>query len=217
MAGSYKPRVVRQGDYLQKLAAAAGVEPDEVWNHPKNAELKQKRPDPDLLHPGDIIHLPDDPPAAVGCSKGATNRYKATVPRREIVVHFDDTDGPLANQAYEILGLPLPPGGKPLQGNTGSNGEVRFEVPVTVREVTVHFTELEHEAILSIGAMDPSEETSGVRKRLENLGLLPRRGVEIAEGYLTYAIGEFQVMNGLERTGVVDEATLKKLREQTTD
>ena len=38
--GSWKVHVVRQGEYLRKLAHRFGVDPDELWNHPKNAELK---------------------------------------------------------------------------------------------------------------------------------------------------------------------------------
>src|SRR5215813_7826422 len=41
------------------LAGARGLKWDTVWNHPKNAQLKAKRKDPNVLMPGDVVYLPD--------------------------------------------------------------------------------------------------------------------------------------------------------------
>jgi hypothetical protein len=37
---SWQVHVVRQGEYLRKLAYRFGVAPEELWDHPKNADLK---------------------------------------------------------------------------------------------------------------------------------------------------------------------------------
>jgi hypothetical protein len=39
-----KPYVVKQGDYVDRIAHAHGVDPDDIWNDPKNAELKKQVP-----------------------------------------------------------------------------------------------------------------------------------------------------------------------------
>ena len=54
-----KPYVVKAGDYTKKLAHTLGFDADEVWNDPKNAELKKLRKDPDMLVAGDVLFVPE--------------------------------------------------------------------------------------------------------------------------------------------------------------
>jgi shikimate kinase len=64
-----------------------------------------------------------------------------------------------------------------------------------------------------IGDLDPLEETSGVRMRLEHLRyltLLDDRDVESWE--LARAIVAFQLDAGIEPTGSLDDATRSALR-----
>ena len=56
-----KPYVVKQGDYLLKLAHGLGFDADTVWNADENADLKAKR-DPNILCPGDLLYVPDSEP-----------------------------------------------------------------------------------------------------------------------------------------------------------
>ena len=53
-----KPYVIKQGDYLTRIAHRLGFVANEVWNDPKNAELKALRSDPDTLKSGDIVFVP---------------------------------------------------------------------------------------------------------------------------------------------------------------
>lgn len=53
-----KPCVIKQGDYLDRLAHALDLDAEEVWSDPKNAEIENLR-DPNMLHPGDILYVPD--------------------------------------------------------------------------------------------------------------------------------------------------------------
>ena len=55
-AGDY---VVRQGDCLQSIAHRFGLPVDVVWEHPDNAELREKRESPYLLLPGDRVAIPE--------------------------------------------------------------------------------------------------------------------------------------------------------------
>jgi hypothetical protein len=83
-----KTVLVRQGDYLAKLAYAHDLDPEDIWNDPANAELTTLRLDPNLLAPGDRIYIPVKPRAALPIQKGTTNRYTATVPRVPVTIRF---------------------------------------------------------------------------------------------------------------------------------
>ena len=52
--------IVRQGEHLSGIAAEYGyTDYRSIWNHPDNAELKRKRRNPNVLHPGDRLFIPD--------------------------------------------------------------------------------------------------------------------------------------------------------------
>jgi hypothetical protein len=105
MAAPLRPYVVKQGDYLTKLAHTFGFDAEEVWNDPKNAELKQRRADMDVLAPGDVVYLPEASKEGLPLTPGTSNRYTAKVPKIEVTLAFQDGDAPLANEPCEVLGL----------------------------------------------------------------------------------------------------------------
>ncbi|BBO88400.1 LysM peptidoglycan-binding domain-containing protein [Desulfosarcina ovata] len=57
--------VVKKGDWLSKIAEKHGYESwQEIYYHEDNAAFRAKRPDPNLIYPGDELILPDlEPPA----------------------------------------------------------------------------------------------------------------------------------------------------------
>ena len=50
---------VVQSDCIDSISFNYGFMPDTIWNHPTNAELKQKRQNPNILFPGDVVVIPD--------------------------------------------------------------------------------------------------------------------------------------------------------------
>jgi nucleoid-associated protein YgaU len=53
---------VVQGEYLSKIARSYGFSDYRtIWEHPKNAALKQARQNPNVLFPGDRLFIPDIP------------------------------------------------------------------------------------------------------------------------------------------------------------
>lgn len=204
-----KPYLVKQGDYLEKIAHALRVEPDEVWNDPKNADLKQKR-DPNLLFPGDILYVPEKEPRWLPLTMGSDNMYVATVPRTKVRIVFKDADQPRANQKYVILGM-----GEAEDGTTDGDGAIEIQVPVHIREIQVAFPDAKMLYPVRIGDMDPIDEPAGVRKRLQHLGYIWASGGDEGEIDLDtadrLAIQCFQQDQGLSVTGTMDDATRSAL------
>ena len=209
MSGAMAPYVVRQGDYLAKIAFVHGFDADEVWNDPKNEGLKRLRRDHRLLAPGDLVYLPVKKKEGLPLQKGTTNRYVAKVPKVEVVVVFQDDDKPLADEPYVIEGL-----GAPQEGTTDSSGKIAIDVPLLAREGRVVFTKRNIAFPLLVGDMDPIDEATGVRKRLQHLGHMPPPGdpSETDQDELDRAsIAAFQEARGLPVTGAADEATKAEL------
>ncbi|APR86241.1 Hypothetical protein A7982_11590 [Minicystis rosea] len=199
-----KPYVVKQGDYLEKVAHALGFNADEVWNDPKNAELKKQR-DPNLLHPGDILYVPDRKMQWLPLKSGTDNLYIAKVPRTTVRLVFKDLDKPHANEPYVILGM-----GEPEEGTTDGDGALEIKVPVHIREVQISFPKSRITYPIHIGDMDPVEEASGARKRLRHLGYMWAFSGDEAddrEAVDRLAILAFQQDQGLEVTGTLDDTT----------
>lgn len=208
-----RPYVVRQGDYLVRLAWIHGFDAEEVWKHEKNKELAERRKDHNILAPGDVIYLPVKPKEGLPIQKGATNRYVAKVPRTTMRVRFRDSNGPLANARFEVKGAVS------AMPTTDGDGVADLIVPVCIAEIDILFPDHKHAFTVRIGHMDPAEEASGVRARLSHLGyLLDVPGFDAvfssglsSEDRFAEALRDFQRDNHLEPSGVADDATREAL------
>ena len=210
---SMKPYVVRQGDYLLKVAHLRGFDADEAWNHPKNAELKSLRSDPGMLKPGDILSVPDEPKPKLKLNAKETNVYVARVPTVKVSVVVAHDGEPLANAKYVVEGL----GNDELEHTTDAEGTVAVEAPVHVREVVVRFVESGMRLAVGIGDLDPPDTASGARMRLTSLGFggAKEKGADGHVGHdadsLSGAVSAFQAAHALPVTGKLDEATRAKI------
>jgi len=73
MATDYR---VQRGDCISSIAYAFNLGWEVVWNHPDNAELKEKRGDPNILKEGDVVHVPDLEQKECEVPTGALHRFK---------------------------------------------------------------------------------------------------------------------------------------------
>lgn len=219
MSGDMRPYVVRQGDYLAKLAFMHGFDAEEVWNDAKNDEIRGQRVDHNILAPGDIVYFPVKAKEGLPIVKGTTNKYKAKVPKVTVKLRFRDGAGPLAQQPYTIEGA-----ASPEAGASDGDGQVELSVPVDTTDFVVVFPERNLRFAVRLGHLDPIEERSGLMARLVQLGyLLPSpsalfggeiAGEEIDDGdeRLSCAVRAFQTDHMLEVTGIVDDATRDALK-----
>lgn len=204
-----RPYVVRPGDYLAKLAHVYGFDADEVWNDPKNDEIRAIRKDHGILAPGDVIFLPVKPRDGLPIEKGTTNRYTVTIPKVDVrLVIKDDAGDPVAGERYIVEGLGSAP-----EGTTGPDGAVSFAVPVHVREVSLLFPQRNARMVVRVGDLDPLEESSGVAGRLRNLGFLHTSAGASSDAHMAAALRAFQRAHGLPETGSLDEDTRRALKD----
>lgn len=209
---SRRPYVVRQGDYTGLLAARFGVDADTLWGDPANRALAERRPDRDVLAPGDILHVPERPAASRPVQVHTTNRYRARVPTTTLSVLLRHDQRPLASERCLVHGA----GRAPLERVTDGEGRLQLELPVHVREVTVLVVDRNLSCPVRIGHLDPPTQTSGARQRLAQLGYLARLGVQAgheASGALVRsALRLFQRDQGVAPTGELDASTADLLR-----
>lgn len=210
--GDLEPHVVKQGEYLQKLAFVHGFDADLVWNDERNTDLRKLRPDPGVLLPGDVLLIPKKRQEGQPIHKGTENSYTVVVPRVKVELVFRDGDQPLAGASCEVHGLGAA-AAEPKK--TDGDGKLELDVPVTTREVSVVFPEREGMTFhFYIGDMDPVNEASGVEKRLLNLGYLPvyyAHDPDEKDAWVQKALRSFQADSGIDPTGELDEATQKAL------
>ena len=207
-----RPYVIRQGDYLTKLAITLGFDAQAVWNHADNAALRSLRANGEILSEGDILFIPEGSDATTGLHVGANNRFEALVPTVDVVIAFNDNDGkPRANAKFWLHGV----GPDPREDTTDGNGQAKFAVPINVTEVQVVFEDDDIAHNLRVGHLDPVEQNSGVAQRLGHLGFfvaLPGSWNE--DERLSDGVRRFQRASGLNETGIADAATCAALVQQ---
>lgn len=159
-----QPYVIKQGDYLAKLAYEFGFDADAVWNDDQNKDLRELRQDPNILCPCDVLYIPEPSPApAHSLTTGTTNTFVSDAPTVTVTIRF--VDAPLASQAYTVQELPQ------LGGlTTGGDGTATFPIPVTLETFTIAFGDSGATFTFDVGHLDPIQTPSGILQRLQNLG-----------------------------------------------
>lgn len=214
MSSSY---TVKQGDCLSSIAKAFGFSDwRKIYDDPQNAAFKKKRPNPNVIFPGDVVIIPQKQAKQLAKQAGQAHTFKLRQQKTKLRLRLtDDTNQPFANAPYELR-----LDGKKFEGKTAGDGKLEQEIPADARDGQVDlFSEKDGQKQLiasfplSIGHLDPVEEASGVQSRLNNLGF-HCGAVDGVIGALTQAaLRAFQEKHGLSVTGSADKATRDKLRQ----
>lgn len=199
---------VKQGDHLAKIAKRFGfLSVRLIWNHPKNAKLRKLRQNPNVLLPGDVVHVPDRTAKIVSRSVGQQHTFQLRGEALLVRVVLLDLRRELIPGEKVTLVL-----GNEMELSTDGEGKLEHQIDPSTELGAIR---LKHgDADLRVGHLDPIEEESGVRARLSNLGYLIGE-VEDAEDVeeLKLALQEFQADFALPFTGELDDATRSKLLE----
>lgn len=204
---------VRQGECLVSIAKMYGFEdPSEIYQDANNADLRQRRPNPNLLYPGDTIVIPAHELKAFDLATGQRHRVVVQVPKRKIRVRMlDARREPMKNMPFKIEA-----GGRVYEGQSDGDGIVEKTVPAEVEAATLSIGDVT--VPLQLGHLNPNDNTqdngvSALQARLKNLGYAPGR-IDGRIGPRTRAaLRRFQADNDLEVTGEPDDATLAALRD----
>jgi len=157
---------VKQGECISSIAAKYGLFPETIWEDPANAELKERREDPNVLAPGDVVVIPDKriKEERVGTDKRHRFRKKG-VPELLRLRLLDEDGEPLANEPY-LLSVE----GTVRRGTTDGDGVVTEHISPDARSGRLVLLNTEEEYRLALGHLDPLDSATGVQDRLNNLG-----------------------------------------------
>ncbi len=207
---SWTPYVVRQGDHLEQLAERFGFDAPLVWNDPRNRALRERRHDPAMLAPGDVLHVPKSPSPHGRFAHRDGNDYVARRTTARVKLALRDADGPLAGLRCKVA----PPDGEPFFVTSGPDGMIDFEVPLGAREVPVFVEARAIELRVRPGELDPLDEPGGARQRLANLGYYPlsHDGAPARDEDHLDALRAFKRDHRLGDGDALDRATLDALR-----
>jgi hypothetical protein len=164
---------VQQGECLSSIAKQYGFANEStIYNHDLNKGLRQTRPNPNVLLPGDRLWIPDKTVKRESCQTAKVHQFKVARKQTRLRLIVRDIDGvPLAGKKYKLtvagttqegvlpddamLDQPIPP--------DALEGELSVWADENLPESPDKWT-------LKLGHLDPVEALSGVQARLNNLG-----------------------------------------------
>ncbi len=209
-----KEHVVKQGETLSGIAREHGFADWRlVYNHASNAELRKKRPDPNVLYPGDKIQLPDVKPRTVSRKTGGGGPFTLQTRSRVVRLKLVDPAGKAMGSAKYTLTFTGKP---PVEGSTKGDGTLEVPLPATCRDALLVVGEQRFKLQLGhLNPMDdvPDEGVSGAQARLANLGYAVAEATGTLDAATKVALAAFQADQGLEVDGTLSAATKSKLKE----
>ncbi len=196
MAG--KQHAMSQGESVESVAYAAGHLLETVWDAAENAELRELRTSPHVVHPGDVLFVPAPEPRDESLATGRRHVMQRLGIPSELTVRFLLDGEPRANAAYTFV-----IDGEERSGSTDGDGWLREPVSPLADRAEVRFTlepvedpdyleepadddafhegpeppvepesdePLEEVFRFNLRHMDPSTQVSGAQGRLHLLG-----------------------------------------------
>ena|ERR1019366_3277207 len=205
--------IVKQGEHLSKIAADYGFrESNTIWNYPDNAELKSKRKTPHILFPGDRLYIPDRSEKTEARPTDQRHVFLRLGEKLQLKIKVKDlNDEPIANTPCD-----LEIGFTSYSVVTDSAGIICHEIPRSAQKgrLLVHGADGEMRIEIRIGSLDPIEEESGQRARLDNLGYNAGEPDSQDPQQFRCAVEEFQCDHQVRPiTGTCDARTQAKLKE----
>ncbi|HZV00718.1 MAG TPA: peptidoglycan-binding protein [Planctomycetota bacterium] len=211
-----KTHNVAEGDTLASIAEKYGFRSwRTIYDHPDNASLRSKRPNPMVLAAGDTVAIPDKRVREVVCETNKRHTFKLKALKVTVNLQLTNPDGvPYAKKKYRLV-----IDGKSYEGETTDDGHVIQEVPPSAKkgELTLWKSDTNtNDQItwnLSLGTLAPIDTNKGVKARLHNMGYDPGEVNDTIDDQAKEAIKHFQTDHGLEPKGELDDKTRKAIDE----
>ena len=208
---------VRLGDSMSSIAFHCGLLPETVWSFRANAGLQASRQHKQILHPGDVVHLPRRQRKSIGAS--TTNRYdlrRKGVPEMLRIRFLDFQQEPCREVPY-LLNLQVDDGTAlpAREGRTDGAGFLIEPIPPNLAEAVVLLGRAPEvrETRFRLGYVNPVGEMSGAQARLNNLGYWCGEESGEETELTVAALRRFQADQGLEPTGKLDGETKARLQQ----
>ena len=210
--------VVQPGEHLTGIAAAHGFSSFRtILDHPDNAQLKELRKNPNLLLPGDEVVIPDKEARVEERSTEAKHTFVLAVDRLTLRVKLLDLDDkPVEGECLlraEATEQPMEQKNKVYESDIGARVTEATMLPPPradgIRRLPVN---------LGVGFLNPIQDATGQRERLNNLGYFAGFSKTVNELQFRWAVEEFQAdhreKDGLQVTGVCDPGKTQKVLER---
>ncbi len=200
---------VQAGECVSSIADRYGQTADAIWSHANNEGLKDLRPDPNVLAPGDRVFVPETEAKTQSLPTNQKHSLRVTAATNLLRVRVCVLDEPVANASFELT----VDGGDPFEGQTDGDGLVEAAISPKARRGVLRIPDHGLVYDLDLGQLDPIDELEGVQARLNNLGFFCGR-VDGKLGPRTRsALVDFQSSHELDESGEPDDDTKDKLTE----
>ncbi len=209
--------IVQQGETLNRIAKKYNfVSYEKIYQHEKNAEFRELRPDPNIIFPGDEIFIPEKEDKM---GMGSTNSKHTFRIKKPEVEKFRVKIGDSLGVPWVGKRVVLSIGNQNIDAPIGEDGVIEIDLPEGTESggelkffMDAESSEPSHVFEVQLGHLDPVEELSGVQARCNALGF-PCGVADGIMGQKTRAGLElFQEAHDLEVDGVPGPKTKAKLK-----
>jgi hypothetical protein len=200
---------VRQGECISSIAKGRGHFWKTIWDAPQNRELREARENPNIVLPGDRIHVPAIRPKEETGETERRHRFRRRGEPATLHITFLRNGVARANEPYEAN-----IDGRWVSGTLDSEGKLQISVPSDAERGTVWVGEgnSQTEFPLRLRHLNPADSITGVQQRLDNLGFACQPTGEL-DSQTEGAVRDFQKKRGLEESGRLDQGTQDQLKE----
>ena len=186
---------------------------DPILRHPNNAALFRDR-QPGILAPSEVVFIPDPQPAVFSAGTGQRHTFVRKILRAKVRIVVQSFGG----QAKSSLDCAVDCDGAKSKVTTDAEGLIEFSIHPSATEATVTIAAPADQVPaapvtlkVEIGGVGPVRNDDAALLRLRNLGYFRPCFPEEEANERKTAIEEFQLENGLEVTGELDDRTKQKL------
>ena len=210
---------VVQGEYLSEIAKRYGFGSYKtIWDHPENAALKKQRENPNVIFPGDRLFIPDKASKQVSGDTTQLHRFVLNGEKLKLRLVLEDLyEKPIADAQCELR-----IDNESFSLKTDGHGKIEKDIKpgahkgmLTIKDPQTPIKDIQ--LPIQIGHLDPVDEVSGQKARLNNLGYFagPFDGKSEAENKALFlsAVEEFQCDHALAVDGKCGPATQAKLKQ----